>query len=102
LDAKAAKVKDILTDSDGNLIGQEDATGVRLVSQEELDKAHQELEAQLGPPQVKSTPKGNIEVWELSGDPKVTVTYRPFSNSGGETLDFNGVPNLPVKRWHIN
>ncbi|WP_040818418.1 hypothetical protein [Nocardia jiangxiensis] len=101
LTAKAKKVRDIVTDSSGNLIGDEDATGVRIVSEAELEKAHQELEATLGKPEVKVTPKGNIEVWKLSGDPKSTVTYRPFSASGGETLDFNDVPNVPTKRWHI-
>ncbi len=52
-------------------------------------------------PAHKLTPKGTIEVWTLSRDPHVTVTYRPFSKSGGTTIDFNGVEGLDVKRLHI-
>ncbi|WP_433490830.1 hypothetical protein [Nocardia grenadensis] len=98
---KSQAVKDVVTDESGTLIGTEDATGVQMVSQKEVDAARTELTEKLGPPQVKSTPKGNIEVWEVSGDPKSTVTYRPFSKSGGPTLDFNDVPGVPIKRWHI-
>jgi hypothetical protein len=98
---KSKAVKDVVTDESGTLIGTEDATGVQMVSQKEVDAARTELTEKLGPPQVKSTPKGNIEVWEVSGDPKSTVTYRPFSKSGGPTLDFNDVPGVPIKRWHI-
>lgn len=98
---KAAAVEDVVTNDAGALIGQEDAAGVQMVSQAELDQARAELHAKLGTPEVKSTPKGDIEVWEISGDPKSTVTYRPFSNSGGPTLDFNNVPKIPIKRWHI-
>ncbi|MET8797685.1 hypothetical protein ABZV91_14750 [Nocardia sp. NPDC004568] len=98
---KSKAVKDVVTDESGKLIGTEDATGVQMVSQKEVDAARTELTEKLGPPQVKSTPKGNIEVWEVSGDPKSTVTYRPFSKSGGPTLDFNDVPGVQIKRWHI-
>ncbi|MGQ4601050.1 hypothetical protein, partial [Nocardia sp. R6R-6] len=98
---KAAAVNDAVTNDSGQLIGKEDAAGVQLVSREELEQAHKELIEKLGPPQVKSTPKGDIEVWEISGDPKSTVTYRPFSKSGGATLDFNEVPGVTIKRWHI-
>ncbi|WP_157106170.1 hypothetical protein [Nocardia sienata] len=98
---KSKAVKDVVTDESGKLIGTEDATGVQMVSQKEVDAARTELTEKLGPPQVKSTPKGNIEVWEVSGDPKSTVTYRPFSKSGGPTLDFNDVPGMTIKRWHI-
>lgn len=99
--ARARAVHDIVTDGSGALIGEEDAQGVRLVSQQELEQAHRELLEKLGPPQVKHTPKGDIEVWEISKDPKSNVTYRPFSQSGGETLDFNDVPGVTIKRWHI-
>ncbi|WP_433663191.1 hypothetical protein ACQPW1_14250 [Nocardia sp. CA-128927] len=101
LDEKSSAVRDILNDAHGNPIGIEDSAGVRLVSQNELDTARAQLREQLGEPEIKSTPKGDIEVWNLSGDPKVTVTYRPFSKSGGPTLDFNDVPGAPTKRWHI-
>lgn len=29
----------------------------------------------------------DIEVWQLSDDPKATVTYRPFGRSGGAAID---------------
>lgn len=99
--ARARAVHDIVTDDSGALIGEEDAQGVQLVSAQELEQAHKDLLEKLGPPQVKHTPKGDIEVWEISKDPKSNVTYRPFSQSGGETLDFNDVPGVNIKRWHI-
>ncbi|MFR9751405.1 hypothetical protein ACL02S_10250 [Nocardia sp. 004] len=98
---KAAAVKDVVTDDSGALIGTEDAAGVQMVSQEQVDKARAELTEKLGPPRVNSTPKGDIEVWEISSDPKSTVTYRPFSQSGGATIDYNNVPGVDIKRWHI-
>ncbi|WP_227996090.1 hypothetical protein [Nocardia australiensis] len=98
---KSAAVKDVVTDESGALIGTEDATGVQMVSQEQVDKARAELTEKLGPPRVQPTPKGDIEVWEISGDPKSTVTYRPFSQSGGATIDYNNVPGVSIKRWHI-
>ncbi|MFI2231728.1 hypothetical protein [Nocardia testacea] len=64
---KSQAIKDVVTDESGTLIGTEDATGVQMVSQKEVDAARTELTEELG--QVKSTPKGNIEVWEVSGDP---------------------------------
>ncbi|MGX1807720.1 hypothetical protein ACWIGI_18540 [Nocardia sp. NPDC055321] len=101
LEAAAEAVKDIVTDADGNLLGQEDAKGVQMVTQEQIDQGRADLKAKLGDPQVQATPKGDIEVWKLSSDPKVTVTYRPFSDSGGATIDFNNVPGVDIKRWHI-
>ncbi|MET7773694.1 hypothetical protein [Nocardia sp. NPDC005366] len=98
----SATVKDIVTDDSGNPIGDEDAAGVQIVSAAEVERAHQELIARLGPPdEVKHTPKGDIEVWNVSDDPKSTVNYRPFSRSGGATIDFNNVPGVDTKRWHI-
>ncbi|WP_035841840.1 WXG100 family type VII secretion target [Kitasatospora azatica] len=98
---KSQAVREILTDSDGNLIGEESATGVRMVTQEQVDQVKQELYDRLGPPETRTLPKGNLENWQLSGDPKVTISFRDFSDSGGDTIDFNNVPDLPVKRLHI-
>jgi hypothetical protein len=97
---KSAAVKDILSD-DGALIGEEDSPGVRIVDEAHLQQARADLTSKLGPPAVKATPKGDIEVWTLSEDPKSTVTYRPFSKSGGPTLDMNNVDGLDAKRLHI-
>ena len=33
--------------------------------------------------------------------PPSTVTYRPFSKSGGPTIDMNDVDGLDAKRLHI-
>ena len=82
-------------------IGVEDGPGVRIVSEDELQRVRDDLHTTLGAPAHKLTPKGTIEVWTLSRDPHVTVTYRPFSKSGGPTIDFNGVESLDVKRLHI-
>ncbi|MGM7646330.1 hypothetical protein ACSVDM_15635 [Nocardia sp. JW2] len=98
---EAEAVRDVVTNDSGNLIGSEDADNVQIVSPAELDAARRDLTDKLGPPEVKSTPKGDIEVWKIPGDPPSTVTYRPFSRSGGPTIDFNNVPGVSVKRWHI-
>ncbi|MFB7373620.1 hypothetical protein ACFC0D_27645 [Streptomyces sp. NPDC056222] len=45
--------------------------------------------------------KGDIEVRQLSDDPKATVTYRSFSGSGGATVGYSGVDGLDMKRFHI-
>ncbi|MFD9035562.1 hypothetical protein ACFVZW_31135 [Streptomyces sp. NPDC059567] len=67
----------------------------------QLERVRLDLHAKLGEPVIKSTPKGDIEVWQLSDDPKATVTYRSFSGSGGATIDYNGVDGLGMKRFHI-
>ncbi|MGH4016953.1 MAG: hypothetical protein ACRDSL_24095 [Pseudonocardiaceae bacterium] len=87
--------------SDRRPIGVEDSPGVYMVSRAELEQVRADLHSGLGVPEIKHTPKGPIEVWTLSDDPRVTVTYRPFSRSGGPTIDFNGVADLDVKRLHI-
>ncbi|NEW34438.1 hypothetical protein GV791_18010 [Nocardia cyriacigeorgica] len=99
---KALIVLDIVTDDNGNLIGKEDASGVMMVTQEDVDRARAELHERLGPPETKITPKGPVEVWIISTDPKSNVTFRSFSESGGATIDFNAVPGVPIKRWHIS
>ncbi|UGT60878.1 hypothetical protein [Nocardia asteroides] len=102
VEEKAAAVEEIVTDDAGNPIGWEDADGVRIVSAAEVERAHQELIARLGPPDsVKHTDKGDVEVWNVSEDPKSTINYRSFSRSGGPTIDYNNVPGVEVKRWHI-
>jgi RHS repeat-associated protein len=88
-------------DGDGKMMGEEDSPGVRMIDDVQLERIRLDLHAKLGEPDVKSTPKGNIEVWQLSDDPKATVTYRPFSKSGGATIDYNGVDGLDMKRFHI-
>ncbi|MBP0457568.1 WXG100-like domain-containing protein [Streptomyces montanisoli] len=98
---KSSAVRDIMTDDDGNLIGEEDSKGVRMVTDEQVQQARIELRQRLGEPTIKSTPKGDIETWRLSDDPPSTVTYRPFSKSGGPTIDTNGVEDLNMKRLHI-
>ncbi|MGA6160137.1 RHS repeat-associated core domain-containing protein [Stenotrophomonas sp. NPDC087984] len=88
-------------DGQGNMLGKEDSPGVRMVSEDELKRVRAGLHQELGAPEVKHTPKGDIEVWHLSDDPKATVTYRPFSKPGGPTIDYNGVDGLGMKRFHI-
>jgi hypothetical protein len=72
-----------------------------MFSDAELENILADIYKRLGKPSVKPTPKGDIEVWELSTDPKSTVTYRPFSKSGGPTIDMNNVEKLNAKRLHI-
>lgn len=93
--------RETAVDSDGKMRGEEDSPGVRMVDDVELERIRLDLHAKLGDPEVKPTPKGNIEVWQLSDDPKSTVTYRPFSKSGGATIDYNDVDGLDMKRFHI-
>ncbi|MFF2404831.1 putative T7SS-secreted protein [Streptomyces goshikiensis] len=93
--------RETAVDSDGKMRGEEDSPGVRMVDDVELERIRLDLHAKLGDPEVKPTPKGNIEVWQLSDDPKATVTYRPFSKSGGATIDYNDVDGLDMKRFHI-
>ncbi len=88
-------------DEHGKMLGVEDSPGVRMMSGDELERVRSGLHEKLGAPQVKHTPKGDIEVWHLSEDPKSTVTYRPFSKSGGPTIDYNDVDGLEMKRFHI-
>ncbi len=91
-----------MTAADGNLIGVEDARGVRLVDAQQLEAARRELHEELGKPKVIHTEKGDFEVWQVSDDPPSTVTYRPNSRSGGATIDINNVDGLPdLKRLHI-
>ncbi|MGP3775653.1 RHS repeat-associated core domain-containing protein [Streptomyces sp. SDT5-1] len=99
--AKHDAARATATGDHGRLLGEEDATGVRMVSEQQLGEIRGDLHAKLGQPDVKPTPKGDIEVWHLSDDPKATVTYRPFSRSGGATIDYNGVDGLNMKRFHI-
>ncbi|MBM9502982.1 hypothetical protein [Actinacidiphila acididurans] len=98
---RSKAVRDIMSDDNGDLIGEEDSKGVRMVTEEQLQQTRTELFERLGDPEVKPTPKGNIEVWRLSDDPPSTVTYRPFSKSGGPTIDMNDVDGLDAKRLHI-
>lgn len=53
---KSQAVKDVVTDESGTLIGTEDATGVQMVSQKEVDAARTELTEKLGPPRGSSIP----------------------------------------------
>ncbi|WP_394826115.1 polymorphic toxin-type HINT domain-containing protein [Pendulispora albinea] len=101
---KENRIKDSVTNPDGSLIGKEDSTGVRLVPKETIQDVRANLTRDLGPPKVTTTPKGTIETWTISTDPKSTVTYRSFSSSGGmddPTIDFNNVNGLGnFKRLH--
>ncbi|MFC9751816.1 putative T7SS-secreted protein [Streptomyces sp. NPDC056921] len=99
--ARHDNARETAVDSDGKMMGEEDSPGVRMIDDVQLERIRLDLHAKLGEPDVKTTPKGNIEVWQLSDDPKATVTYRPFSKSGGATIDYNGVDGLDMKRFHI-
>jgi hypothetical protein len=96
-----AAVRELGFDETGDLLGVEDSPGVRLVSEEQLLQVRAELHERLGPPTIRSTPKGDIENWTISTDPRSTVTFRPFSRSGGATIDFNNIDGLDMKRLHI-
>ncbi|MFK4599219.1 hypothetical protein [Streptomyces pristinaespiralis] len=93
--------RETAVDGDGNMMGEEDSPCVRMIDEVQLERIRLDLHAKLGEPDVKTTPKGNIEVWQLSNGPKATVTYQPFSKSGGATIDYNGVDGLDMKRFHI-
>jgi len=102
-DDRAKAVHEAVAGTGGDVLGVEDSKGVRLVSQQGLDAILQDVRSSLGAPdKVIDTPKGKIEAWQISGDPPSTVTYRPFSKSGGPTIDINKVDGLDtVRRFHV-
>jgi len=80
----------------------EDSKGVRIITEDELNQVRQRFHDQLGQPtNVYTTPKGTVENWVISTDPRVNVTYRTYSGSGGPTIDINGMGESPVKRFHV-
>ncbi|WP_020661158.1 WXG100 family type VII secretion target [Amycolatopsis benzoatilytica] len=101
---RIAAVHDIVTDDNGSIRGtQGKSRGVKVVDTVELGKMVDDARARLGPPdKVAHTPKGTVETWRISDDPRASVTYRTYSGSGGDTLDINRVEGLNnVKRYHI-
>lgn len=101
-EARAATVQKAVTGQDGNLLGVEDGKGVRLISEEQLNQVRQHFHDQLGDPtNTIKTPKGEVEYWKISDDPKQTVTFRTYSGSGGATIDVNDVSGVDMKRFHV-
>ncbi|WP_328608798.1 hypothetical protein OG943_06665 [Amycolatopsis sp. NBC_00345] len=112
-DAKTAKVgeertsaiRDIVTDSSGNFRGDKGRSkGVRFVDRSEFDGILNEMRTKLGrADSVDTTPKGTVEVWKISDDPRAYATFRTYSGTGGDTIDINNVDNLKgVRRFHIS
>jgi hypothetical protein len=61
-----------------------------------------ELRSRFGAPHLAAeTPKGRVETWMVDPDAGTKVTYRPFSSSGGATIDIHFGRDFPVKRLHI-
>jgi hypothetical protein len=101
---RIAAVRDIVTDENGSMRGTPGKSkGVKVVDQPELDKMVDYTRTKLGQPdKVTQTPKGTVETWTISDDPRASVTFRTYSGSGGDTLDINRVEGLSdVKRYHI-
>lgn len=101
---RTAAVRDIVTDDNGSIRGDRGKNrGVKVVNQSELAKMMDTARARLGPPdKVAHTPKGTVETWTISDDPRASVTFRTYSGSGGDTLDINRVEGLNnVKRYHV-
>lgn len=101
-EARAERVRKAVTDERGNLLGVEDSKGVRLVNEEQLNQVRQNFHDQLGAPtNIIQTPKGTVEYWKVSDDPKQTVAFRTYSGSGGATIDVNDVSGVDMKRFHV-
>jgi hypothetical protein len=101
-EARIERVQQGITDDRGNLLGVEDSKGVRLINEEQLSQVRQHFHDNLGEPtKIYETPKGTVEFWEISADPKQQVVYRTYSGSGGATIDINGVSGVDMKRFHI-
>ncbi|MFC9255375.1 putative T7SS-secreted protein [Amycolatopsis thailandensis] len=101
-EARVERVQQGITDNRGNLLGVEDSKGVRLIDEAQLNQVRQHFHDNLGAPtKVYETPKGTVEFWEISTDPKQQVVYRTYSGSGGATIDINGVSGVDMKRFHI-
>ncbi|PRX49203.1 hypothetical protein B0I33_103236 [Prauserella shujinwangii] len=100
---KTKAVHDAVLAPDGRVPGVEDSKGVYLIPEADLNQLRQQLHDRLGEPtKTIETPKGQLEYWQISDDPKSTVTYRSYSNSGGATIDLNEVQGLDAKRFHIS
>lgn len=101
-EARIERVKQAVTDDHGNLLGVEDSKGVRMINDEQLSQLRQRFHDQLGAPtNVIQTPKGTVEYWKISDDPKQTVAFRNYSDSGGHTIDINDVAGVDMKRFHV-
>ena len=101
-EARIERVKQAVTDDHGNLLGVEDSKGVRMINDEQLSQVRQRFHDQLGEPtNVIQTPKGTVEYWKISDDPKQTVAFRNYSGSGGHTIDINDVSGVDMKRFHV-
>ncbi|MFF0147286.1 hypothetical protein [Amycolatopsis sulphurea] len=101
---RIAAVHDIVTEDNGSIRGSAGKSrGVKVVDTDELGKMVDDARSRLGPPdKLAHTPKGTVETWTISDDPRASVTYRTYSGSGGDTLDINRVEGLNnVKRYHI-
>lgn len=102
---RADAIRDIITDENGNYLGVEGRRkDIRVVSGDQLSAMQDEMRRRLGEPDaVVESPKGKVEVWVIEANPRATVAYRSFSQSGGAALDLNGVPGLDeVTRFHID
>jgi hypothetical protein len=101
-EARADVVRKGILDSHGKPLGVEDSKGVRIIKENELNQIRQHFHDQLGEPtNVIKTPKGTVEYWKISDDPKQTVAYRTYSSSGGPTIDINDVGDVDTKRFHV-
>lgn len=101
-EARADVVRKGILDSHGKPLGVADSKGVRIINENELNQIRQHFHDQLGEPtNVIQTPKGTVEYWKISDDPKQTVTYRTYSRSGGPTIDINDVSDVDTKRFHV-
>jgi hypothetical protein len=100
---RAKVVHQAILDENGYIYGVESSAGVRLVSQRRLDDILTNFRSRLGEPdKVTTTPKGQVETWQINDNPPSTLSYRPFSKSGGPTIDINNVDGLSmVKRFHV-
>jgi hypothetical protein len=71
---------------------------IRTMSQEELEQTWQKVVDEYGPPRTQPTPKGDISYVETPDGGRIQL--RPFSKSGGPTIDIN-IDGVDVTKIHV-
>lgn len=95
---QAQQINEVLK-PDGEPIGQPgNRPGTRLVSEKQLEQTWAQLRQRFGEPETITTPKGDIQVFRFENGEQ--LVYRPFSNTGGATIDVR-VPGVSTRIVHI-
>lgn len=95
---QAQQINEVL-EPHGEPIGQPgNRPGTRLVSEEQLEQTWAQLRQRFGEPETITTPKGDIQVFRFENGEQ--LVYRPFSNTGGATIDVR-VPRVSTRIVHL-